>query len=131
LSTASATTKYPPTLIFTGATASVKASANFASFASAKFGLRALSQSLAKEFCPQGVHISHVIVDGVLDTERTRSYVASTEGLMDTDEMAESYWKLHTQGKKAWTWEIDLRPYLVRVFKGIILMTRRNGRYYV
>lgn len=67
----------------------------------------------------------------MLDTERTRSYVGSTQGLMDTDEMAESYWKLHTQGKKAWTWEIDLRPYLVCVLKGIKLMTRRNGRHYV
>jgi NAD(P)-dependent dehydrogenase (short-subunit alcohol dehydrogenase family) len=113
LQSASSQTPYPPTLIFTGATAAIKASANFVSFASAKFGLRALSQSLAKEFGPQGVHISHVIADGVFDSDNARSYFGDTEGLMDTDEMAEAYWKLHTQGKRAWTWEIDLRPYSV------------------
>lgn len=104
---------YPPTLIFTGATASVKASVNFASFASSKWGLRALSQSLAKEFGPQGVHVSHVIADGVFDSARGRSYGLEPDKLMDTDEMAEAYWKLHTQSKRAWTWEIDLRPFLV------------------
>jgi NAD(P)-dependent dehydrogenase (short-subunit alcohol dehydrogenase family) len=113
LSTTSSKTQYPPTLIFTGATAAIKASAHFVSFASAKFGLRALSQSLAKEFGPQGVHVSHVVADGVFDSDRGRSYGGNPEGLMDTNEMAESYWKLHTQGKRAWTWEIDLRPYLV------------------
>lgn len=66
----------------------------------------------------------------MLDTDRARSYGGSTEGLMDTDEMAEAYWKLHTQGKRAWTWEIDLRPYLVCVSKAIELMIRRTGRYY-
>jgi NAD(P)-dependent dehydrogenase (short-subunit alcohol dehydrogenase family) len=99
-------------LIFTGATAALKASAQFASFSSAKFGLRALSQSLAKEFGPRGVHVSHVVADGVFDTPRTRGFgYSDNDGLMDTDEMAEAYWKLHTQGKKAWTWEIDLRPF--------------------
>jgi short-subunit dehydrogenase len=114
LQSTSSNPPHPPTLIFTGATAAVKASAKFAAFASAKFALRALSQSLAKEFGPQGVHVSHVIADGVFDSDRGRSYTGgNTEGLMDTDEMAEAYWKLHTQGKRAWTWEIDLRPYLV------------------
>lgn len=131
LSTASITTTYPPTLIFTGATASVKASANFVSFGSAKFGLRALSQSLAREFGPQGVHISHVIADGVFDSERGRSYGGMKEGLIDTDGIAEAYWNLHTQGKRAWTWEIDLRSYLVCVSKGIELMIRKTGRQYM
>jgi NAD(P)-dependent dehydrogenase (short-subunit alcohol dehydrogenase family) len=98
----STNTLHPPSLIFTGATASLKASPKFASFASAKFALRALSQSLAKEFGPQGVHVSHVVADGVFDTPRTRRFGYSPDdGLMDTDEMAEAYWKLHTQGKNA------------------------------
>ena len=110
----SANTAHPPTIIFTGATAAIKASPNFAGFASAKFGLRALSQSLAKEFGPKGVHVCHVVADGVFDSDRGREYTGGqNEGLMDTEEMAEAYWKLHTQGKRAWTWEIDLRPYLV------------------
>lgn len=68
------TVPYPPTLIFTGATASLKGSANFASFASAKFALRALAQSLAREFGPQGVHVSHAVIDGVIDIPRTKSW---------------------------------------------------------
>jgi len=114
LSSTSANLPYPPTLIFTGATAGIKASAKFAAFASAKFGLRALSQSLAKEFGPQGVHVSHVVADGVFDSDRGRAYMGGNpEALMDTNEMAEAYWNLHTQGRRAWTWEIDLRPFLV------------------
>jgi NAD(P)-dependent dehydrogenase (short-subunit alcohol dehydrogenase family) len=66
--------EYPPTLIFTGATASIKGSANFAAFASSKFALRALAQSLAREFGPQGVHVSHTIIDGVIDIPRTKAW---------------------------------------------------------
>jgi NAD(P)-dependent dehydrogenase (short-subunit alcohol dehydrogenase family) len=136
LDTASKETTYPPTIIYTGATAGIKASANFVSFASAKFGLRALSQSLAKEFGPKGVHVSHVVADGVFDSDRGREYMGSSEGLMDTVEMAEAYWKLHTQGKRAWTWELDLRPYLVihqninltGVGEMVIVDIRRLGR---
>lgn len=65
---------YPPTLIFTGATASLKGSANFAAFASAKFALRALAQSLAREFGPQGIHVSHAVIDGVIDIPRTKAW---------------------------------------------------------
>ena len=120
---ASTNPTYPPTIIFTGATAGIKASAKFAAFASAKFGLRALSQSLAKEFGPKGVHVCHVVADGVFDSDRGREFTGGqSEGLMDTEEMAESYWKLHTQGKRAWTWEIDLRPYLVFAFDGSVLI---------
>ena len=54
-----------------------------------------------------------MVADGVFDSQRGREFMGSSEGLMDTEEMAEAYWKLHTQGKRAWTWEIDLRPYLV------------------
>lgn len=66
--------EYPPTLIFTGATASLKGSAQFATFSSGKFALRALAQSLAREFGPKGVHVSHVIVDGVIDIPRTKAW---------------------------------------------------------
>ena len=66
--------KHPPTLIFTGATASIKGSANFAGFAAGKFALRAISQSLAREFGPKGVHVSHAILDGVIDIPRTKAW---------------------------------------------------------
>lgn len=70
---------HPPTLIFTGATASVRGSAQFATFATGKFALRALAQSLAREFGPQGVHVSHVIIDGVIDIPRTKGYTFEHE----------------------------------------------------
>ncbi|OOF90006.1 hypothetical protein ASPCADRAFT_212311, partial [Aspergillus carbonarius ITEM 5010] len=72
-------TQHPPTLIFTGATASLKGSANFASFAAGKFALRALAQSLAREFGPKGIHVSHVIIDGVIDIPRTKGWVFEKE----------------------------------------------------
>lgn len=71
--------QHPPTLIFTGATASVKGSANFAAFATGKFALRALAQSLAREFGPKGVHVSHVIIDGVIDIPRTKDWANEHE----------------------------------------------------
>lgn len=71
--------QHPPTLIFTGATASLKGSANFAAFASGKFALRALAQSLAREFGPKGVHVSHVIIDGVIDIPRTKAWTFEHE----------------------------------------------------
>jgi NAD(P)-dependent dehydrogenase (short-subunit alcohol dehydrogenase family) len=115
LSTAKTSTKYPPTLLFTGATASIKASIGFSAFASAKFALRALSQSLAKEFGPQGVHVGHIVADGGFDTPIRKEMQpdGDEETWMSTEQMAESYWGLHIQGKRAWSWEVDLRPYLV------------------
>ncbi len=77
LSNIQQTPQYPPTLIFTGATASLKASALFASFATGKFALRALAQSLAREFGPKGVHVAHAIIDGVIDIERTKEWKVS------------------------------------------------------
>lgn len=70
---------HPPTLIFTGATASIKGSAQFAAFASGKFALRALAQSLAREFGPQGIHVSHAIIDGIIDIPRTKQWVLPHE----------------------------------------------------
>lgn len=126
--------EYPPTLIFTGATASLRGSANYASFASAKFALRALAQSLAREFGPQGVHVSHTIIDGVIDIPRTKEWANEHEdgklsphavsvisfGILiwyidlvtDLLQIADSYWYLHTQPRTTFAFELDLRPYV-------------------
>jgi NAD(P)-dependent dehydrogenase (short-subunit alcohol dehydrogenase family) len=92
------------TLIFTGATAALRGSANFAAFAIAKFGLRALSQSLARELGPQGVHVAHVLVDGQIG-------VAENDPKLQPAAIAEAYWHLHRQARSAWTQELDLRPW--------------------
>ncbi|KAE8152203.1 hypothetical protein BDV25DRAFT_128208 [Aspergillus avenaceus] len=106
-------TPSPPTLIFTGATASLKGSANFSSFASGKFALRALAQSLAREFGPKGVHVSHVIIDGVIDIPRTKAWTFEHEDAkLSPDAIADSYWHLHTQPRTTWGFEWDLRPYV-------------------
>ncbi|KAL4964956.1 oxidoreductase, short chain dehydrogenase/reductase family [Aspergillus stella-maris] len=103
----------PPTLIFTGATASVKGSANFSAFATGKFALRALAQSLAREFGPKGVHVSHVIVDGVIDIPRTKGWLNDTpDAKLDPGAIADAYWHLHTQPRTTFGFELDLRPYV-------------------
>ncbi|KAL4780341.1 hypothetical protein BJX76DRAFT_338240 [Aspergillus varians] len=105
--------QHPPTLIFTGATASVKGSANFAAFATGKFALRALAQSLAREFGPKGVHVSHVIIDGVIDIPRTKAWANEHEdGKLDPGAIADAYWHLHTQPRTTFGFELDLRPYV-------------------
>ncbi|PUU78437.1 hypothetical protein B9Z19DRAFT_1048518 [Tuber borchii] len=105
--------EHPPTLIFTGATASLKASANFSAFAAGKWATRALSQSLAKEFGPQGVHVSHAIIDGVIDIPRTKEVTFDAEDAkISPDAIADAYWHLHTQPRTAFTWELDIRPYV-------------------
>ncbi|KAA8652827.1 hypothetical protein EYZ11_007208 [Aspergillus tanneri] len=105
--------QHPPTLVFTGATASVKGSANFSAFATGKFALRALAQSLAREFGPKGVHVSHVIVDGVIDIPRTKAYKFEHEDAkLDPNAIADSYWHLHTQPRTTFGFELDLRPYV-------------------
>ncbi|RVX67090.1 hypothetical protein B0A52_08333 [Exophiala mesophila] len=108
----SSKTTYPPTLIFTGATASLKASANFSSFAVSKFATRALVQSLAREFGPKGVHVSHAIIDGIIDTPATKDYMkdAGPDAKIDPDTIAETYWYLHTQPKSGFTHELEIRP---------------------
>lgn len=106
--------KHPPTLIFTGATASVKANALMSGFASAKFAMRALSMSIAREYAPKGVHVAHAIIDGVIDIERTKEWLKDMppEAKIGADDIAESYWNLHTQSKRCFTNEIDIRPML-------------------
>ncbi|KAI0390347.1 NAD(P)-binding protein [Xylariaceae sp. FL0594] len=107
---------YPPTLIVTGATASVKGSARFAAFAAGKWGKRALAQSIAREYGPKGVHVAHAVIDGVITGPRTESYTGvnggAPDGKISADSIAETYWSLHTQHRSGFTWEVDIRPYV-------------------
>ncbi len=104
-------------LLFTGATASLRGRGPFVAFAAAKAGLRSVAQSLAREYGPQSVHVAHVVVDGGIDGERLRTgapqraAAAGVDGLLDPDAIAETYWQLHQQHRSAWTHELDLRPY--------------------
>ena len=105
------------TVFFTGATASLRAKPPFTAFAAAKAGVRALAQGMAREFGPQGIHVVHAVIDGVIDGDRARNqfsqFVASkgVDGLLQPDAIAETYWQLHKQHPSAWTHEIDLRPF--------------------
>ncbi|KAK9364437.1 hypothetical protein V1509DRAFT_661567 [Lipomyces kononenkoae] len=102
-----------PTLIYTGATASVKANSGMSTFAIGKWSLRALTQSLAREFGPQGVHVSNVNIDAVVDLERSKSILTDVEDAkLKPAEVAETYWGLHQQGRSAWTWEVDVRAWV-------------------
>lgn len=102
--------QHPPTLIFTGATAAIKSSAQMSSFSTGKWAQRALAQSLAKEFGPQGVHVGHAIVDGVIDIPKSKEYMKDIpDGKINPDAIADSYWHLHTQPRACFTHEIDLR----------------------
>lgn len=100
------------TILFTGATASVRGGGKFGGFAVGKFGLRALSQSLAREFSPQGIHVAHVIIDGQIDTPTLRSRLSQFEAdkYLKTEAIAQTYWHLYQQDRTAWTLELDLRP---------------------
>jgi NAD(P)-dependent dehydrogenase (short-subunit alcohol dehydrogenase family) len=106
------------TILFTGATASVRGSAGFAAFAGAKHALRALAQSMARELGPQGIHVAHVVIDGAIDTEFIRSNfpdryaLKERDGILSPDAIAEAYWQLHLQPRSAWTHELDLRPWI-------------------
>jgi NAD(P)-dependent dehydrogenase (short-subunit alcohol dehydrogenase family) len=100
------------TLLFTGATASLRGSARFSAFAVGKFGLRALAQSLARELGPRGIHVAHVVIDGMIDTARVRGMAPGREAstMLSPDALAETYWQLHRQEPSAWTQELDVRP---------------------
>jgi NAD(P)-dependent dehydrogenase (short-subunit alcohol dehydrogenase family) len=106
------------TILFTGATASLRGRAGMAGFAGAKHALRALAQSMARELGPRGIHVAHVIVDGPIDMpwirENFPDMVAARpeDGLLRPDDIAESYWMLHRQRRSAWTHELDLRPWV-------------------
>ena len=105
------------TVIFTGASASLRGKPGFAQFAMAKAGLRMVAQSMAREYGPLGVHVAHVVIDGGIDGERLRSRFPDLArergagGLLEIEAIAEAYWQLHRQPRSAWTHEIDLRPF--------------------
>lgn len=105
------------TVLFTGASASLRGRPGFAHFAAAKAGLRMIAQSMAREYGPLGIHVAHVVVDGGIQGERLISRMPQLveqrgpDGLLDIDAIAEVYWHLHRQPRSAWAQEIDLRPY--------------------
>ena len=106
------------TLIFTGATASIRARPPFTAFASAKAALRAVAHGMAREFGARGLHVGHVIIDGVIDGDRVNQRFPQLkerlgeEGMLQVDEIADAYWMLHRQPRSAWTLELDLRPFV-------------------
>jgi|ERR1043166_2230618 NAD(P)-dependent dehydrogenase (short-subunit alcohol dehydrogenase family) len=108
------------TILFTGATASVRGGVGYAAFASAKFGLRAVAQSMARELGPRNIHVAHLIIDAGVDTQFVRERIKARGGdpdtlppdtLMEPQSVADAYWYLHTQPRDGWTHELDLRPF--------------------
>jgi NAD(P)-dependent dehydrogenase (short-subunit alcohol dehydrogenase family) len=111
------------TILFTGATASVRGGSGFAAFAAAKFGLRAIAQSMARELAPKNIHVAHLIIDGAIDSAAIHRRMSAPTGVMpdlapdsliQTSSVAEVYWALHNQSHDGWTHELDLRPYSER-----------------
>jgi NAD(P)-dependent dehydrogenase (short-subunit alcohol dehydrogenase family) len=108
------------TILFTGATAGTRGAAGFAAFAGAKHALRALAQSMARELGPRNIHVAHVVVDGAIDTAFIRDTfperyaLKGQDGILDPAHIADSYWFLHAQPRDAWTFELDLRPWMER-----------------
>jgi NAD(P)-dependent dehydrogenase (short-subunit alcohol dehydrogenase family) len=106
------------TILFTGATASLRGGKGFAAFAGAKHALRALAQSMARELGPEGIHVAHVVIDGAIDTPFIRETfpdryaLKEKAGILDPEAIAENYWMLHQQPRSAWTHELDLRPWM-------------------
>lgn len=106
------------TILFTGATASMRGRAGFAAFASGKHALRAVAQSMARELGPEGIHVGHIVIDGAIDTAfirenfPDRAALKPQDGILDPGAIAENYWLLHRQPRNAWTHELDLRPWM-------------------
>ena len=106
------------TIIFTGATASLRGREGFAAFAGAKHALRALAQSMARELWPKGIHVAHPVIDGAIDTEFIRTQfperyaLKDQQAIVDPNSIAEAYWQIHAQPRNAWTHETELRPWL-------------------
>ncbi len=96
-------------ILFTGASAGVKGYPQSASFAMGKFGLRGLAQSMARELAPQGIHVAHFVIDGGI---RGRDVDSGSDKMLDPDAIAESYYQTHIQHRSAWSWEIEVRPWL-------------------
>jgi hypothetical protein len=111
------------TILFTGATASVRGGSGFAAFAAAKFGLRAVAQSMGRELAPKNIHVAHLIIDGAIDSEAIHRRLSAATGampdlapdsLIQTSSVADAYWALHNQPRDGWTHELDIRPYSER-----------------
>lgn len=106
------------TIIFTGATASLRGREGFAAFAGAKHSLRALAQSMARELWPKGIHVAHPVIDGAIDTEFIRTNfperyaLKQQDGILNPDHIADLYWQLHQQPRDAWTHETEIRPWM-------------------
>ena len=106
------------TILFTGATASLRGGRGFSAFAGAKFALRALAQSLARELGPEGIHVAHPVIDGAIDTAFIRDNfperyaLKDRDGILDPEHIADAYWMLHRQPRDTWTHELDLRPWM-------------------
>ncbi len=104
-------------ILFTGATASVRGGANFGAFSSAKHGLRALAQSMARELGPKNIHVGHVVIDAMVDTGFINEHLpeavkaAGKDGIVNPDDLADNYVMLHYQPRNAWTFELDIRPW--------------------
>jgi NAD(P)-dependent dehydrogenase (short-subunit alcohol dehydrogenase family) len=100
------------TILFTGATASVKGYPLSAPFAMGKFALRGLAQCLARELAPQGIHVAHIVIDGVIKSARHMEPPDKPESFLDPDAVAQTYLQLIAQPRSAWTWEVELRPWV-------------------
>jgi NAD(P)-dependent dehydrogenase (short-subunit alcohol dehydrogenase family) len=106
------------TIIFTGATASLRGREGLSAFAGAKHALRALAQSMARELWPKGIHVAHPVIDGAIDTEFIQSNfperyaLKAQQGILDPAHIADAYWQIHQQPRDAWTHETELRPWL-------------------
>ena len=106
------------TILFTGATASVRGASGYSAFAAGKHGLRAVAQSLARELGPKNIHVAHVVIDGAIDTDfiadmfPERYALKDRDGILDPEAIAENYCNIHAQPRNAWTHEIDLRPWI-------------------
>jgi NAD(P)-dependent dehydrogenase (short-subunit alcohol dehydrogenase family) len=109
------------TIIFTGATASIRGGTGFSAFSGAKFALRSLAQSMAREIGPEGIHVAHTIIDGAIDTEwiaknfPQRYALKEQGGILNPEHIADAYWMLHAQPRDAWTHELDLRPWMEKM----------------
>lgn len=105
-------------ILFTGASASLRGREGFAAFAGAKHGLRALAQSMARELAPKGIHVAHLVIDGAIDTPWIREHfpqrhaLKERDGILNPEHIADAYWALHCQPRDAWTHEMDLRPWI-------------------
>jgi short-subunit dehydrogenase len=101
-------------ILFSGATAGVKGFPLSASFAMGKFALRGLAQSMARELSPQGIHVAHVVIDGGIRSAARPVPADQPDSLLDPDAIAETYWHLLQQHRSAWSWEVEVRPWVER-----------------